>query len=128
MLVFLSDKNEDLRGINISETRKEDAEANSNQLWWIELRDSYTSGLYLFGFLKVAKGKPLEKIFWAFITLLILSITFYMVYQNATRYAAYGVRTDIKSEERQVRALPVITLCLYSTFTENVYCYNNASL
>ena len=53
-------------------------EAKTNQR--LQMQNSYTSGLYLFGILKVAKGKPLEKVFWTVVTLLIILFTFYMVY------------------------------------------------
>ena len=93
-----------------------------------ELRDSYKSGLYLFGILKVKKGAKLEKVFWAISMLMIVSFTFYMVYRNAKRYTAYDVRTKILSEEVPERVLPIIIFCLESAFLSNVNCYNNKSL
>ena len=95
---------------------------------WADLRDSYKSGLYLFGFIKVVKGRKLEKALWAVIMLLIISFTSYMVYKNTIRYAAYGVRTKTLSEEMPERVLPVITFCLQSTFYRNMNCYNNKTL
>ena len=65
----------------------------------IALRDSYTSGLYLFGFLKVAKGLPLEKAFWLVSMLLILSFTTVMIYRKGKRYAAYGVSAKLWEED-----------------------------
>ena len=103
------------------EQEKEDTYQSS----LIILRDSYRSGLYLFGFIKIVNGKHLEKAFWAASMLLILSFTFYMVYRNGARYAAYGVSIKKWEDDTPQRRLPVITLCLTSTFDYNLNCYNN---
>ena len=73
----------------------QEKEKDPNQSSLTLLRDSYKSGLYLFGFIKIVQGKCLEKSFWTVSMLLILSFTLYMVYQNAARYPAYGVTTKI---------------------------------
>ena len=94
--------------------KKEPNDTNQSSLTL--LRDSYKSGLYLFGFIKIIKGKRLEKVFWTASMLLILAFTSYMVYRNAVRYAAFGVNTKIWEENAPQRKLPVITFCLESSF------------
>ena len=107
--------------MEIQEKEHEDSDQSPLAL----LRDSYKSGLYLFGFIKIIKGKRLEKPFWTVSMLLILSFTFYMVYRNAARYAAYGVNTKIWEDYEPQRKVPVITICLHSTFKTNLGCFNN---
>ena len=107
------------------DTQKEQKDINQSSLTL--LRDSYKSGLYLFGFIKIVKGKRLEKAFWTVSMLIILSFTFYMVYRNAARYAAYGVSTKIWEDYAPQRKLPVITFCLESTIGRNLRCFNNSN-
>ena len=92
------------------------------------LRDSYTSGLYLFGILKVVRGNLVEKAFWTVSMVLIILFTSYMVYRNAERYASYDSKTKIWKEKTQERALPDITIYMQSSYLRNVFCYNNKPL
>ena len=92
------------------------------------LLDSYKSGLYLFGCLKVFKGRPLEKVFWAICMALIISLTTYIVFFNTVRYLNRDVRTEVRKEEMSDRKLPVITMCLESTLYEIMHCYDNKPL
>ena len=113
-------------------THRSEQKSNKDSEWkqgsLIQLGDSYTYGLYHFGFLKIVRGSCLEKIFWAIGMSLIILFTSHMVYTNANRYSAFGVSTKIRSEETQKRALPVITFCLRSAFSDSINCYINASI
>ena len=92
------------------------------------LIESYKSGLFLFGWIKVIKGRPLEKVFWAISMILIISFITSIVYENTRRYFNYDVRTEVRNEEKAEKPLPVITLCLESTLKDIMNCYNNDSL
>ena len=59
---------------------------------------------------------------------LIILFTSYMVYRNAERYASYDSKTKIWEEKTPERALPVITICMQSSYLRNVFCYNNKPL
>ena len=114
---------------NHREDEQKQSERKSNQKTSsAPLIDSYKSGLYLFGFIKVKKGKPFERFFWVIGMTLIMAFTIYMVYQDTYRYFSYNIRTEVRHKEIAKRALPVITLCMPSPFEKNLYCHNNVSV
>ena len=110
------------------DTEQKGMEINTSENSLTTLRDSYKSGLYLFGVLKVVRGRPLEKSFWAVTMVLIILFTSFMVYRNAKRYASYDSKTKIWEEMTPERALPVITICPSSNAMSNFFCYNNKPL
>ena len=86
------------------------------------LLESYKSGLYLFGFIKVIRGRRWEKLFWAVSMFLIMSFTLYMVYKNTNRFIAYDVKTKVQDEKKAEKNLPVIIFCTGSTMTSLYKC------
>ena len=91
------------------------------------LLDSYKETLISFGLRRIRNGRSLEKVFWTVGIFIIITFTCYTLYRNAVRYFSFGVRPEVRTVEKAERALPVITFCLESTFSENFYCYNNKS-
>ena len=75
---------------------------------------------------RICEGKPLEKILWVVALLIIVMFTSHTIYENTVRFLAYGVKTE--SIEKEKANLPVITVCLESTFPNYVPCYNNDHL
>ena len=120
------------QGENSNDTRGDDEIINIEPADSSKADDSlllcYKSGLAIFGIVRLVNGRVLEKVFWGLFTSAILIFTCYEMYENAARYLAFEVRTEVRIEKKMERKLPVVTFCLESTFNAKFECYNGKSL
>ena len=129
-LILFSDSNEN--HLTKYKSEKENGTPNINGTTSLDsdvsLLATYKKTLTGFGVIRIQDGRIIEKILWVAAITIIIFFTSYTIYKNSVRYLAHGEKEDIKTVEKEVKALPVISFCLTSTFLGNLYCHENESI